>query len=225
MSWDRSSRERLSPADAHRFDGDGLFDAVAGVVCAASCLPRKELYESWEVARRVLRRHRGGPVVDLAGGHGLVGWLMALQDRGTNQVVVVDRRIPKSAERLTAAFRGRWPALADRVTYQAADLRDAPLSAESRVLGIHACGGLTDAVLEAAVAVGARVAVLPCCHSHARLDDGGLSGWIPADVAIDATRALRLRSAGYRVHTTTIPADITPKNRLLIGSPKVEELG
>jgi hypothetical protein len=52
-----------------------LFDRVARVVCEADCLPRKELFESWEVARRTRRRFRGGRVVDLAAGHGLVGHL------------------------------------------------------------------------------------------------------------------------------------------------------
>jgi hypothetical protein len=37
--------------------------------------------------------------------------------------------------------------------------------------------------------------------------------------AIDVIRAGALRARGYRVWTQTIPADITPKNRLLIGEP------
>jgi len=38
-------------------------------------------------------------------------------------------------------------------------------------------------------------------------------------LAIDVMRARRLASAGYRIWTQVIPADITPKNSLLIGSP------
>lgn len=221
MSWSRASRERLSTHDLHRFTGDSLFDAVARVLCQANCLPRKELYESWEVARRVLRRHKGGRVLDLAGGHGLVAWLMTLLDRRTPAAVCVDRRLPDSAARLTVAFGERWPGVAARVSYLQADLDAVAVEADDRVLGIHACGALTDRVLDLAVAARARVAVLPCCHPHA-LDDGGLSGWMPTDLAIDATRAARVRAAGYTVHTATIPADITPKNRLLLGTPGVE---
>jgi hypothetical protein len=33
---------------------------------------------------------------------------------------------------------------------------------------------------------------------------------------------MRLEQRGYRVWTQTIPADITPKNRLLIGEPAAE---
>jgi hypothetical protein len=42
---------------------------------------------------------------------------------------------------------------------------------------------------------------------------------VDAALAIDVTRAARLRAAGYVVHTQTIPAAITPKNRLLLGEP------
>jgi hypothetical protein len=38
-------------------------------------------------------------------------------------------------------------------------------------------------------------------------------------MAMDVRRATRLEAKGYRVRTQTIPADITPKNRLLIGTP------
>ncbi len=215
----RGSTQRLTPGDRARFAGEGLLDAVGRILCDAACLPRKELFESWEVARRVLRRQRGGPVLDLAGGHGLVGWLIALQDPSTPSVTVVDRRIPTSAGRLQAALGARWPALAHRISHIEGELDAVPIPAQARVLGVHACGGLTDEVLDRAIAAGARVAVLPCCHSHAKLDDGGLSGWMEPRVAIDATRALRLRTAGYRVWTATIPADISPENRLLIGNP------
>jgi hypothetical protein len=40
-----------------------------------------------------------------------------------------------------------------------------------------------------------------------------------APLAIDVLRAVRLEQQGYRIWTQTIPADITPKNRLLLGAP------
>jgi hypothetical protein len=38
-------------------------------------------------------------------------------------------------------------------------------------------------------------------------------------LAIDVMRAVRLEQREYRVRTYTIPAQITPKNRLLVGQP------
>jgi hypothetical protein len=62
--------------------------------------------------------------------------------------------------------------------------------------------------------------VLPCCQDLAACDAGPLTGWIDGPAAIDIMRALRLEQQGYRVWTQTIPVDITPKNRLLMGEPK-----
>ncbi len=44
-----------------------------------------------------------------------------------------------------------------------------------------------------------------------------MTGWLDPALAIDVTRATRLEAKGYRVWTQTIPKDITPKNRLLLG--------
>jgi hypothetical protein len=61
--------------------------------------------------------------------------------------------------------------------------------------------------------------VLPCCHEKATGDQGGVGGWLDASLAIDVTRAARLRAAGYAVYTQTIPQSITEKNRLLLAEP------
>ena len=87
------------------------------------------------------------------------------------------------------------------------------------VVSSHACGRLTDLVLERAAGARARVAVLPCCHDFATGDTGSLAGWLDEALAIDVMRARRLAAAGYRVWTQAIPADVTPKNRLLLGAP------
>ena len=75
-------------------------------------------------------------------------------------------------------------------------------------------------VLDLAIGTRSRVAVLPCCHDLKRCDTGSLAAWMDGPLAVDATRVARLRQAGYRVLTTHIPADITPKNRLLMGWPE-----
>ena len=80
MTFDLSSRSRLTIHDLGRFAADTLFDRLARAVCQAGCLPRKELYEAWETARRVRRLLRGGRVVDLAGGHGLLAHALLLLD-------------------------------------------------------------------------------------------------------------------------------------------------
>jgi hypothetical protein len=221
MHYDLSSRSRLSPHDLPRFDGSTLFDRIARALCRVDCLPRKELFEAWEVARRVRRRFRGGRVVDLACGHGLLGHLMLLLDDSSPIALSVDARLPPSARKVTTALVAEWPRLGGRVQLQEGDLRDVLLLPGDVVVSAHACGGLTDVILERAVAASAMVAVLPCCHAHARSDTGSLEGWLDAALAIDVTRAAHLAARGYRVHTQHIPAAITPKRRLLLGAPAI----
>ena len=211
------SRSRLTHRDLGRFPGDTLFDRVGRVVCEAECLPRKELYESWEVAKRARRRMRGGVVYDLAAGHGLLAHLMLLLDDSSPHAVAVDKRTTDSAEPLHRALVAAWPRLEGRIERRVMDMRSVQAGEGDLVVSAHACGSLTDATLDVALASRARVAVLPCCHADRTGDTGGLAGWMDNALAMDVTRAGRLRAAGYQVLAQTIPETITPKNRLLLG--------
>jgi hypothetical protein len=217
--FSRASHGRLTDRDLDRFSTDTLFNRIARAVCHAGCLPRKELYEAWEVGRRVRRLFRGGRIVDLGGGHGLLAHVMLLLDDSSSGAMVLDKTLPPSSAKLHDVLVDVWPRLSGRVTFVASPLEGADIQASDVVVSSHACGDLTDRVLELAAAARARVAVLPCCHDLASNDDGGLSGWVDSSLAIDVMRALRLEQHGYRVWTQVIPADITPKNRLLIGAP------
>ncbi|HEX9873043.1 MAG TPA: methyltransferase [Deferrimonas sp.] len=217
---DRSSRNRLNERHLPLFASETLFDRIARAVCRAGCLPRKELYEAWETARRVRRKFRGGRVIDMACGHGLLAQILLLLDCTSSAALAVDLRIPKSAATLAAALQSDWPRLSGRVSFLERAIEEIPLSPEDLVVSAHACGGLTDLILDRAVAAGARVAVLPCCHELDGSDTGGLLGWMDGPLAVDATRVARLRARGYRVVTQTIPAEITPKNRLLLAEPQ-----
>jgi hypothetical protein len=220
VTFSHSSKDRLTRYDLGRFTGDTLFDRIARAICEAGCLPRKELYEAWEVARRTRRRFRGGRVVDVAGGHGLLAHVMLLLDATSPGALVVDPAVPPSAERLHVVLAATWPALATRVTYLERDIATVELDSDDVVVSSHACGALTDRVLDAAMASRARVAVLPCCHDGETSAVGRLTGWVDPALAIDIGRAQRLEHAGFTVWTQTIPKAITPKNRLLLGVPR-----
>ena len=219
MIFSTAAKGRLTEHDLGRFAGDSLFDRLARTVCRAGCLPRKELYETWEMARRVRRRLRGGRVVDLAAGHGLLAHVLLILDNSSPEALVVDTRPPPSAARLHAALVEEWPRLAGRVVVEQRPLGDVTLCSGDLVVSSHACGALADFVLEGAAAARSRVAVLPCCHDLTLNDAGALSGWMDRSLAVDVMRAVRLQQRGYCVWTQTIPVSITPKNRLLLGAP------
>ena len=215
----KASRNRLTLHSLKFFEGEGLFNRLGRAVCRAQCLPRKEFFETWEVVKRVRRRFRDRPIFELAAGHGFLSLLMVLLEEGIPSATCVDVRKPPSHERLRAGLSVEWPRLAGCVNYEQQPIEGVEIAPGSLVVSVHACGGLTDRVLDRALAVRAGVAVLPCCHDLDESDDGGLTGWMEGTLAIDAARAARLHSAGYRVLTTTIPEEITPRNRLLMGWP------
>ncbi len=213
----KSSKNRLTPRQQSLFPGSHLFDKIARAVCRAGTLPRKELHEAWEMAKRVRRRYRGGRVLDLACGHGLLAHIMLILDDSSNAAIAVDNAIPQNAEKLSRALMASWPRLKDRVIYQQMPVQDIAVFADDVVVSAHACGTLTDLIIDKAVEQHARVAVLPCCHDVGASSTGGLQGWMDKPLAVDTVRALNLRSKGYQIVTQKIPSDITPKNRLLMG--------
>jgi len=214
-----ASRGRLTDRDLDRFPGATLFARVARAVCHAGCLPRKELYEAWEMARRVRRLFRGSRIVDLGGGHGLLAHMMLLLDDSSAGAVVVDQVVPQSGAKLNRVLVEAWPRLEGRVAFVKGAFEDVEIFRTDVVVSSHACGALTDRVLDLAAGARARVAVLPCCHDFATCDAGDLLGWVEPPLAIDILRAMKLEQSGYRIWTQTIPATITPKNRLLLGAP------
>jgi len=215
-----SSKARLTSHDLDRFPSSTLFDRIGRAVCAAGCLPRKELFEAWEVARRTRRLFRGGRIVDFAAGHGLLAQIMLILDDSSPRAIAVDTTIPPSAAKLHEAIVDSWPRLAGRVEFVPAPLDSVPLDDADVVVSSHACGRLTDVAIDAAATARARLAVLPCCHDTTACDMGGLEGWADAALAIDMTRAFRLQGRGYRIWTQVIPDAITPKNRLLLAAPR-----
>jgi len=220
LTFHPGRRARLNRRHLARFPGGSLFARVARAVCEAECLPRKELYESWEVARRVRRRVRGRRVVELAAGHALLAHLLLLLDDSSPTALAVDAKPVRSAEKLASSLVSHWPRLGGRVDRRVADLSSVEVGVGDLVVSVHACGALTDLVIDRATRARAAVAVLPCCHDASTCDAGSLLGFLSLPLAVDATRVARLRSVGYDVTTQKIPEEITPHNRLILGVPE-----
>src|SRR5215212_7098318 len=148
-----SSKARLTDRDLERFPGSTLFDRLARAVCHAGCLPRKELYEAWEMARRVRRVFRGARIVDLAAGHGLLAHVLIILDNSSPHALVVDTTLPKSSRALHEALVDAWPRLHGRLLFEERPIESIPLFEDDLVVSAHACGALADLVLERASAV------------------------------------------------------------------------
>jgi len=87
------------------------------------------------------------------------------------------------------------------------------------VISTHACGSLTDVVLEYAADVGAAsIAVMPCCYTGTA--DGapyGVRRMLGVGMAADLRRAFELQGRGdYHVDFAAVPRAITPMNRIIV---------
>src|SRR5687768_3843669 len=133
-----ASRARLTRRDLERFPTDTLFDRLARTVCEAGCLPRKELYEAWEVGRRARRLFRGGRVLDLGGGHGLLAHVMLLLDDSSPSALVIDRTLPPSSAKLREVLARAWPRLSGRVVFAECTIDGIAILENDVVVSSHA---------------------------------------------------------------------------------------
>lgn len=213
------SRNKLAPSHARYYPGDGMLDRLGRAVCAVDCLPRKELHEAWEMASRIrswLAGESATRVVDLCAGYGLLAQVLLLQDADPRpRALAVDVRPAKNHVLVHDAVVTAFPILAGRVTFARARLEDITVGADDLVVSSHPCGDLADAVLARAASVGARVAILPCCHRTRRRTD--LTGAADPAARIDEERAAWLVERDYRVVVDAIPETVSGKNRLLLG--------
>ena len=218
----RSPRARARPApgpwlDAH-FGGSSRIERLARALLAAQALPYKEVLEAFEFVERARRRVRAPVVADLCCGHGLAGLLYAVLHRDVQRVLLVDRVRPPSFDAALEALAPLADGLRARVTFHTASLEEAPVPPGAALLGVHACGARTDAILDRALALRGPVALLPCCHSTAAAPGPAtLVQHLGAADATDIARTWRLHAAGYQTRWDHIPAAITPMNRVLLG--------
>lgn len=218
------SRTRIGPAQLPLFAGDGLAPRLARELARERALPVKEVAEAFEFFA-VVRPHlrHATTVVDLFSGHGLAGVLFAAFERGTSEVLLCDRRRPAGFERVRRACLRVAPWIEAKVRYVEGDLkrRSPRFPAGSALLGVHACGVLTDTCIELGLEHGGPFAVMPCCRAHAQNPaPEGLRQALGEDVAYDVDRTYAIERGGYRVRWRTIPDAVTPMNRVLIATPR-----
>ena len=214
-----SSKARLTRYDLGRFQGDSHFHRIARVVCEAGCLPRKELFEAWEVARRhpsplPWRPHRRSlcRAWPARPDHAAARRLVARSaHRGPGAAgVVLDHRA-KFGERVAETPESCQ--VAGGAAFECRARRGRPGGVDSRLRRPHRpCDRPGRG---RAFTVGGDAVLPRSRHSRLRRADR-VDGW-PAGGGCRPGR--KLRAAGWQVWTQTIPAEITPHNRLLLAAP------
>ena len=220
MPIDPHTRSKTGTRARDLFTGDRLNEKLALALIDARVLPFKEILESFEFFEHVRRRVWAPQVVDLCCGHGLVGMLYGIHLRKVTQVRLIDRRRPASVDLILDALQPVAPWLRAKVVFEARSIDAVTIEGPTAVLGIHACGTATDAVLERALAGRHPVAVLPCCHPKRSLPGPATLGQaLGIGLATDIHRTYRLEAAGYRTRWSQLPSEITPMNRVITAWP------
>lgn len=217
--FNSSARFRPSYFEQY-FQEDSLQNKLLKEIAYNYLLPIKEILESFEYFARIRRKVKAESMCDLCCGHGFVGLLFAIFERGVNTVYLVDRTEPESRQKLIESCKKVAPWIENKII----NIED-KISPESdwlqqgmSVISTHACGVLTDLTLDIAISVKGKVAVLPCCYPERKCQaPKALQSHLGFETAFDIERTYKLEHAGYHVNWGSIPASITPMNRVIIG--------
>lgn len=223
LHWAASSKFRLDHKSAPYFTGEKLAERIVRALADRRAINVKETLESFETYSRVRRRLRAPHIADMCCGHGLTGLIFAAAERSVEKVYLVDHERPPKADIIMEAVVEAAPWVADKVQWIVDDVARAAeyLPPRTSVVAVHACGVRTDRALEAAVGVGGKVAVVPCCYARTAPDAPvALRERLGNELTTDIHRTYWLEKQGYVTDWAEIPRAITPKNRIIVGIPR-----
>ena len=170
-------------------------------------------------------------VYDFCSGHGLTGMLFAAcNPPRKNRIVtthLVDIVQPRSHQVLKDMIAEVCPWVNDNIQFHTMDLEAFSAMPKSQdvcqiAIATHACGTLTDQVLEEAVKMGCcAIAAMPCCYTGT--DKGvphGIKRAHGVAWAADIKRTYFLHSHNFHTDYSTIPIEITPLNRIIVAEDR-----
>jgi len=170
-------------------------------------------------------------IYDFCSGHGLTGMLFAACNPPREDRIVmthlVDIAQPPSHQVLKDMIAEVCPWVSDNIQFHTMDLEEfssMPKSTDACriVIATHACGTLTDKVLEEAVKMECcAIAAMPCCYTGT--DKGvphGIKRAHGVAWAADIKRTYFLHSHNFHTDYSTIPVEITPLNRIIVAEDR-----
>lgn len=217
----RINKNNLDLRFCSHFNGETSFEKLSLELCRAEFLSKKEYCESVEVAR-ILRRFIKGEqktiVYDICGGHGFVGILLAALNPSVEKAYIVDVKKPLSFERAINCVSKAIPEAKDKIVYVNQDYKTVDYAENAFLIGIHACGELSDSIQKLAIKRNLNAAIVPCCYKKYCLPEKMHKFIEHYDLQslVDFNRLTRSYNAGYNVSLRLLPEKITPMNKVFI---------
>ena len=222
-SWLSSKSTFGPPQYENFFAGDSLQNKILKVIAEAQLLPVKEVFECFEYFAQIRKHVRSKIMCDLCCGHGLLGVIFAIFEKDVDKVYLVDKIEPPSRKQLISLVSSVAPWIDSKIINisEKISLECSWLEQGMSVISAHACGELTDLCLDIALSVKGNIAVLPCCYPKKKCSAPlALQNHLGFEMAFDIDRTYRLKSAGYHIRWQSIPEEISPMNRVIIGKVK-----
>ena len=241
---------RVSPLLEELF-GDSLGKFPEKELLEASCFYRQVTAVLGELDGKNKGDENSSPddyVLDLCAGNSLAGILWLLEGRRFGEapsVYAVDWKETKLAK--LASQKVRASETSDRFSFKKLNLRNTQAAtayisevrwrhqrdeiarSHGLVVAIHACGSLTDVIIDLAISQQLPFAVVPCCYDRRQeflsplpeTTSRHLSGYFPSQKDyVDTLRIAAIYQRGYQVTLRVLPSSVTDHNRIIIGAPQ-----
>jgi hypothetical protein len=185
----------------------------------------KEIQESFDYVERIRKIVSGKRVLELCGGHGLVGLILAYKKIAPS-VHLVDKNNTRGHQRLETYFNVWTKATFDQMDLETF-LRECNPAHYDVVVGMHLCGGLSDIAIDFALHNNLEVVMTPCCFNLLRGNPvkqvtGAFAhlGNRAMQDAVNVLRASRIWQKGYNLTVKYLNEAISPMNTILVGTKK-----
>lgn len=167
-------------------------------------------------------------VLDICAGKGLLSFLL-LYNGIARESFMVDKKKPFRFRRLEKLFYN----YSLNYTYTEEDIFSEDYviknNGNSLVVAIHACGNLTDRIIELSLKQTLPFAIMPCCHRTIERSiryqlrnppDPRLKLYKRKEDYFDLLRQRYIEEHGWSCYIREIDEKITPRNKIIIASPK-----
>lgn len=159
-------------------------------------------------------------VVDCCCGNSFLGWYWLLENPGS-RVIAIDNKLTKRHSEIRDYFVKKHPELSEWHRFMLTDItKSFDFPEKCAVMAVHACGNLTDRIIEQSIKQGVPFSVMPCCYNRRQIwwKDSNVDFQGDFGEYADNLRIFYALKKGYSAEIKT--AEGTPMNRVITAFPE-----